>query len=353
MRSSLPRLLVVLSFAMSFSPNAFPQVAFPEAEWAVSQPEARGLSSAQVGEAIARLKAVVGQEGVAQTMLIRNGFVVWAGPDIDKKHAVWSCTKSFLSVCLGLLVDDGKCRTNDLASLYLPELAKDYPAVTLEHLATFTSGMHLEPSSPEPGPPDYPVGTAMNYNMQSDLLALILTKIAGESLRDLFQRRIGEVIGIRPGDWEWRSVRNHDGLAVNGGAGMPESGVHTNARTMARLGWLLANEGNWNGRQVLSPEYVRYATSVRVPAEMPSYDPKAWYYGILPGRYGLNFWVNGADAAGRRLWPSAPAGSFALQGNKNNICIVVPAWKLVLVRLAEDEVIDVGLYDGALGVLSE
>jgi CubicO group peptidase (beta-lactamase class C family) len=325
---------------------------FPEKEWTSPPADATVISFAKVHQATDQLKSVVGKEGNAGTMIVQNGHLLWAGENISRKNIVWSCTKSVTSTCLGLLWDDGKCSPEDFASAYLPELAKDYPTVTLKQLATFTSGLQLEKFSLEPGRPNFPPGTAMHYSNETDLLAYLLTKIAGEPLRELFKRRIADPIGMDPEGWEWKSVNTREGLVINGGVGMAENGMYMTAKNLARFGWLFANGGNWNGRQLISKTYMDYATVPLVEAGMPLHDPTGWYQ-QLPGRYGLNWWTNGTDASGKRLWPHVPPGAFAAQGNHNNICIIVPDWKLVLVRTAQDEIIDVGLFDGALKILGE
>lgn len=322
---------------------------FPAKDWTRSPADAQVIAPAKVEEAVAALKAVVGKDGVSGTMVIQNGYLLWAGDRIDEKRPVWSCTKSMLSTCLGLLWDDGKLSPDDLASKYLPALAADYPAVTLSHLATFTSGVHVNDGTLDIGAPDYAPGAAMHYSAQSDLLALILTRIAGEPLSALFKRRIAGPIGMDPAGWEWKTIGERDGLVVNGGSGFPPSGMHMTARNLARFGWLYANDGVWAGRRLISSRYIDYATVARVDATLPPHDPKGWYTD-LPGIYGMNWWTNGVSLKGR-LWPSAPDRTFAAQGNLNNICIVVPEWKLVLVRTGLDQVIDVRLYDDALKLL--
>ncbi|PTY02917.1 hypothetical protein DB346_07850 [Verrucomicrobia bacterium LW23] len=326
-------------------------VVFPGKDWATNPPVASAIPAEKVEEAMALLKTVLGKDGTSQTVVIHNGYMIWAGEDIDNKHIIWSCTKSFMSTCFGLLWDDGKCAPDDLASKYLPELAKDYPAVTVRHLATFTSGVKVPKDTIDFTEPDYPVGTAMHYSAQSDLLARILTKIAGEPLQELFRRRIAEPIGMDPAQWEWKHVHIIDGVIVNGGAGHPTSGIHTNARNLARFGWLYANGGNWNGRQLISKRYIDFATRNKVDPALPPHDPKGWYT-CLPGRYGFNWWTNGVDAKGEWLWPDVPASSFAAQGNRNNICIIVPEWKLVLVRMGNDNG-NVGKFNGPLKILGE
>lgn len=345
-------LIFTVSTLVTLTSLAASDPVFPGKEWASPPTDANVISAAKIGEAMAHLKTVVGREGNAGTMIIQNGYLLWTGDAVSRKDIIWSCTKSMTSTCLGLLWDDGKCSPDDLASKYLPELAKDYPDVTLKQLATFTSGLHLEKLSLDPGPPNFPPGTAIHYSHETDLLAYLLAKIAGEPLSALFKRRIADPIGMDPEGWEWKSANTRDGLTINGGAGMSENGMYMSAENLARFGWLYANDGNWNGRQLISKNYIAQATVPLVDANMPLHDPQGWYK-PLPGRYGLNWWTNGTDASGKRLWPSVPPSAFAAQGNKNNICIIVPEWKLVLVRTAQDEIIDVGLFDGALKILGE
>ena len=50
------------------------------------------------------------------------------------------------------------------------------------------------------------------------------------------------------------------------------------------------------------------------------------------GVYGFNWWVNGIQPNGERLWPDAPPRTYYANGLHNNVCIVVPEWNLVLAR---------------------
>jgi CubicO group peptidase (beta-lactamase class C family) len=303
------------------------------------------MDAPQLDEALESLRAVCGEVGVRRTVVVRRGWRVWAGPEPDVRVPVYSCTKSFLSVCLGLLWDDGRCSPDDLAYRYFEPLQRHYPTVTLRHLATFTSGYAHAPESVfKPAEPMYSPGAAFHYSDQSDLLALILTRIAGEPLRELFQRRIGDAIGLRPEAWEWRVVGETEGIPVHGGSGFPESGVHIAAQDLARLGWMAACRGVWAGRRLLSLRYFETAAAPCTDPRTPPYDPKAWYV-RLPGAYGLNWWVNGVTPDGQRMWPHAPPDTFAAQGNLNGICFALPSWEMTIVRLGPDVVIDMRLYD--------
>lgn len=330
-----------------------PQMKFPGLEWTVVAPETQGLVSNDVAAAMAHVASVAGEHGVSRSLVVRNGAIVWAGTDIDTLQPVWSCTKSFMSLCLGLLWDDGKCRPQDLACTSLPVLREHYPTVTLAHLATFTSGYaNLGDQTFEPAPPMYTPGAAFHYSSQADLLALVLTRVANEPLRELLKRRIADPIGLPDKDWCWNVHSEVDGLTVNGGSGFPASGIHITPRAFARLGWLMANNGEWDGKRLISTNYIAEASRPQVQPTVPPHDPKAWYVD-LPGSYGLNWWVNGTTPSGERMWPHAPVDMFAAQGNKNNVCFIIPSWKMVVVRMGGDAIIDMRLYDGMFARLAE
>ncbi|MDD2380456.1 MAG: serine hydrolase [Mariniphaga sp.] len=322
-------------------------IVFPQEDWQVASPESQGIDKKRLDTAMSYLDSVCGDLGTSRSMVIKNGYIIWQGDDIKSRHLVWSCTKSFMSTCLGLLWDDGLCSPDTKAQIHFDKLKVHYPDVTIEHLATFTSGYNHEKEDVfEPVQPDYAPGEAFHYSRQSDVLARVLTMAGKESLGSLFERRVASVIGITPEQMEWKDKGQVNGITLNGGAGMPESGVYITAEAMARFGWLYCCNGNWNGQQVISTKYIHYATSPRVSTVIPPYDTKAWYAGLLTGNYGLNWWVNGEKPDGTQMWPHAPEGTFAAQGNKNNICLIAPAWNMVIVRIGGDEIIDTDLYDG-------
>jgi CubicO group peptidase (beta-lactamase class C family) len=329
------------------------QVVFPGTQWQHASAEAMGLNAGKVQQAMAALKDICSDLGNSRAILIYKGRIVWQGSDVQTQTAIWSSTKSYMSTCLGLLWDDGLCTPQTKLADVCPEYASQYPDVTLEHLATFTSGYdHLKGDAFTPAAPMYAPGTAMHYSSQSDVLAYALTRIAGRPLNDLFMERIGRPIGMDPAQMQWKDFGTKHDLLINGGSGYPDSGLHMNALQMARFGWLYACNGKWGGKQLISQRYIDYATHPRVPSDMPPYQANGWYT-VLPGCYGLNWWVNGIEHNGNRKWPSAPARTFAAQGNRNNICIILPDWQMVLVRLGGDKVISINEYDKVLKLLGE
>jgi CubicO group peptidase (beta-lactamase class C family) len=103
--------------------------------------------------------------------------------------------------------------------------------------------------------------------------ALVLTRIAGQPLKDLFKRRIADPIGMDPKKRSWGDLDKVDGLVINGGSGNWNKHVQISAREMARLGHLFLNRGKWNGTQLISTKWVDAATRVQVPAATPEAMP--------------------------------------------------------------------------------
>lgn len=338
---------------------------FPKESWKEASPESQGVDREKLNEAMDYLAGVSGQQGNEQAIVIRNGFVIWKGNDIDNLHSVWSVSKSFTSTVLGLLIDQGKCTLDTKASQYLPFLEEMYPDVTLRHLTTMTSGYCAVGNPPGgagsrtpfiPAKPLYKPGEKYLYNNDGmHILAYALTRIAKEPLKDLFKRHIADRIGIR--SWEWRDFGVIDGILVNGGTDNIKVGISTTAEGLARLGHLFLNRGNWDGRQLISAEWVKQATSVQVPADLPElpYLPMISdaNHALGSGIYGFNWWVNGTKANGERTWKHAPPGTFYASGYNNNMCCAVPEWNLVFVRLGTDCSVQPSAYDIFWKKLSE
>jgi CubicO group peptidase (beta-lactamase class C family) len=163
----------------------------------------------------------------------------------------------------------------------------------------------------------------------------LLTKVAGESMESLFQRRIADPIGMDRNQWDWGDHSTLDGVVVNGGAGNANKHVFISAREIARFGHLFLNRGHWKGEQLIDAKWVEAATSVHVPASLPWGHKES---GIdARGVYGFNWWVNGIQPDGNRIWPDAPADVFAAIGHNNNRMFVIPEWQMVVVRLGLDQ----------------
>lgn len=334
-------------------------VIFPGKDWQEATPESQGLDSAKLTTAVRYLESNSGRDGVRELVIIRNGFLVWKGDNIDKVHGVWSLTKSFTSTVLGLLIDGGKCTLDTLARDWLPAMTRTYPMVTMRHFTTMTSGYYAMGDEPRggythgPSPTSFlpgktplftPPGSKYAYwDSAMNQFGNILTRIAGEPIEDLFKRRIADPIGMNRAKWDWGDFGEVDGIVVNGGSGNGDKHIFISARELARFGHLFLNRGKWNGKQLLSASWVDEATKVQAPDSLPWGHPESGIDGR--GVYGFNWWVNGVKPDGHRKWPDAPIRTYSGSGYNNNDMFVIPEWNMVIVRLGLDEGTDGAITD--------
>jgi CubicO group peptidase (beta-lactamase class C family) len=348
-RYGLPFQVLALVMLQGALPSRAAETAVvPGAKWTEATPESQGVDGAKLREAAELLARTVGADGVRELVVIRHGRMIYRGDDIDKRHGVWSATKSFTSTVLGLLIADGKCTLDTCAAEVLPELKAYYPGVTLRHFTTMTSGYRAEgdettgsykhgpsktPFVPNPEPLFTPPGSQYAYwDSAMNTFALALTKIAGEPIEQLFKRRVADPIGMK--NWDWEDYATVDGVIVNGGSGNGNKHIFISAREMARFGLLFLNHGRWDERQLVPEAWVAEATRIHVPASMPWAQPESEIDGR--GVYGFNWWRNGLKPDGTRKFPAAPEGMFWASGHNNNKCFVIPEWDMVIVRLGLD-----------------
>jgi CubicO group peptidase (beta-lactamase class C family) len=153
-------------------------------------------------------------------------------------------------------------------------------------------------------------GTKFSYaSVETEVLGLVLAAAVGRPVAEYLQDRIWQPIGAE-GDAAWIIDR----------AGQEVTFCCFNAvlRDYARLGLLLAHDGNWRGRQIVPAAWVRDATTVR--ADQPHLRPRTAtpFFG-----YGYQTWIFPDE---RRM--------FAFLGVRGQAIYVDPASRLVMVNTA-------------------
>ena len=322
---------------------------FPGATWDYSTPEAQNVDSSLLEAAVDYLESLPAPDKSTELVIIRNGYVIWQGTNVTNQHGVYSVTKSIMSLVFGLLVEDQQVTLDTRARSVDANLSNSYPDVRMKHFLTMTSGYqamgdedgnycHGSSDTPfDPGPPLFtPPGSLFAYwDSAANEMGLLVTKLAGQSMHELFQNRIGSAIGLAANAWDWGDFGQVDGLPVNGGAGNYGNHVKISAIEIARIGHMVLNRGNWDGIQVIDSEWIDEATKVQVPKTLPDIGLCGEYL-EASGTYGYFWWVNGVRPDGQRLWPGATPGTFAAYGARNNLMFVVPEWNMVIVRLGHD-----------------
>ncbi|MEM9525283.1 MAG: serine hydrolase [Bacteroidota bacterium] len=320
------------------NPAPLPPLQFPTTGWATAQPAELGVDPVVLDSALVFLASHCKEDGLEEVMVIRNGYLLWAGDSIDKVHDIWSCTKSFTSTAVGLMAEEGILQLDQRVAEHEPSLAEQYPEATYRHFLTMTSGYNAEGSTRwasdvsedwsntpyTPTTPLFPPGSAYTYwDEAMIMLGRALTQAAGTSLNNYLDARLFRKIGIPKREW-WGEETVLDGVPINFGG----TGLKMSASEQARFGHLVLNQGNWNGEQLAPADFLAAATKNQVSKnlDLGDTDRKS-----TDGRgiYGYNWWVinKGSDAP--------VAGAFT-SGLNHNVCLIVPEWGMVFVRTGVD-----------------
>ena len=256
-------------------------------------------------------------------------------------HGIWSCTKSFTSTVLGLLVDDKKCSLDTKAATIVPELKTLYPDVTLRHFTTMTSGYRAEgddkpKSHLSPWAEHHPVrpdGTALQAWGEVCLLGLgdepvrARAHTRSRANRSMRSSSAGSWTPIHADskNWKWGERKGPAGvkIKVNSGSGNAGGHVQISARELARFGHLVLNEGIWDGKQLVSKEWIGQASTVQVPADVPDGFPEKQHSRLRL----LRLQLVGQRRQARRQTQVAGRDRPNLSrrlGHNNNLLLIVP-----------------------------
>ncbi|GGQ29286.1 serine hydrolase domain-containing protein [Shewanella litoralis] len=244
----------------------------------------------------------------------------YLGTQSDDKRISWSMAKSFVSILFGMQVDAGNIDINKTVGFYLPELANSgYGNVKVEHVLQMSSGVKwnedyldfnsdinkmgrvlaiggsLDDMTSELVNESEP-GKAFHYvSMDTHVISMILRRVSGKSLVELIQQNLWNTIGMQS-DAFW--------LTDSQGAEFALGGLNVTTRDYARFGRLLLNNGAFNGKQIVSAEWIKAATTPQADYLKPQTDKLGYGYQIwLPpqaqqgeffcvGVYGQYIYVN-------------------------------------------------------------
>ncbi|HTI07730.1 MAG TPA: serine hydrolase [Puia sp.] len=289
------------------------------------------------------LDGIFVEKDTAHPIRTRAVVIVYKGQIVGERYAPgfsrdtrllgWSMAKSITGSLIGILVGDGKLRTE--APAPVPEWSNpDDPrhSITLANLLQQSSGLGFEENYTKSSDAtkmlfqradmgaytaSHPLkdkpGSLWYYSSgNSNILSRIIRQTVGEDAYHAFPY---ERLFHRTGMYSALLEPDASGTFVG------SSFMYASARDWARFGLLYLGDGVFNGERILPEGWVARSTT---PA------PTA-----LKGQYGYQLWLN-AGTKGRaddRLYPHAPADMFCADGYEGQNVFIIPSRQLVVVRL--------------------
>jgi len=306
-------------------------IPWPTQDWQTSTPEAQGMDGGKLAE---MQEAIQAQNfGLHSLLVIRHGRIVsetyYAGYDSTTSHELYSVTKSFIGILVGIALEQGLVSSLDARVLDFypgsifenPDPRKD--AMTVQDLLSMRSGLAWEegdaaytamynslswilyvlnlPMASEPG-------TEFVYcSGCSHVLSGILYQVAGQDVREFADKNLLGPLGIT--DYGWDVDRQ--GIHLGGW------GMQLKPRDMAKLGYLYLHEGNWEGQQLVPREWIRQAVQSRVEVDAGT-------------AYGYQWWVF-PD------FPGTEKGAYSALGHAGQTIFVIPELDLLVVTTAQTD----------------
>jgi CubicO group peptidase (beta-lactamase class C family) len=266
--------------------------------WTTADCREAGLSHADVTDLVNAICA--GEAGVIHSfLLVAGGDLVveeyFHGYGRDDLHRLASVTKSVSSLLLGVAIDQGKISSVDTPVLsFFPDLkrpaSKRWQDETLHHLLSMSMGLDWASGGDAHGTgPEFfqkvldqevgnEPGTHWAYHSANvNLLAGVIKQATGQHADVFAEEYLFNPLGIAAYDWSYKAK---DGYRLMDGS------LQLRPRDMAKLGMLLRDEGRWQGRQVVSADWIRRSTIPQIPTDGPERYGYLWWLGDLPGKNG-------------------------------------------------------------------
>jgi CubicO group peptidase (beta-lactamase class C family) len=255
------------------SHNDLPSVPIRNGETAFHFTDATGLEQTKPW----RTELDRGLEGsqTAAFLVIRHDSILYEryfdGFDRSSLLPSFSVVKSFVATLTGIAHDEGKIRSLDEPMTnYLPKFLKKDPRfaqITIQHLLDMRSGLQWNEGSyglkddairlgfrPNMKPHVYKVkikeapGRQTEYqSINTLLLAMIITKATGKTAAEYMSEKIWKPLQMEYAA-TWNTDKRHLEIAY--------AGLNATARDFAKLGRLYMREGDWDGKRIVSKEWI-------------------------------------------------------------------------------------------------
>lgn len=283
-------------------------------------PEACGISSKSIMKFVSLLNK---REMHTHSILLMRGDNIiyegyWAPFHKDYNHRMYSVTKSFVSVAIGLCEEDGLIQLDDKIIDYFPEkidtpLCESLKNQTIRQMLTMTTtGLptgwfsEADPDRTHLYFSDFgerrPSGTIWEYDSAgSQVLSALVEKVTKKSLFDFLNERIFDHLG---------TFKNAKILKTPNGDSWGDSAMICTTRDLASFARFVMSYGTHNGKRLMNEKYLREATTKQVDNRW-DFHMHAFHHG-----YGYQIWIGEDD-------------SFAFVGMGDQLAVCIPKYDLI------------------------
>ena len=326
--------------------------------WGVARAGDLGMDEAALGRAVQRIidKDPAGDRPWlihSITVAYRGKLVLdeyFYGHDKTEQHDTRSASKTFSSLILGALIKEGsqlspQSKVYDVLASRGPFLNPDprKARITLGDLLTHTAGFACDDNADaSPGnedmiesdrsnpdwakvtldlPMQFEPGEHYAYcSMNINLAGAMLSQSTGEWLPELFDRTVARPLDFGPYSWN----------LMGNGEGYLGGGVFVRPRDFLKLGQAYLDGGVWNGRRIVSADWVKDSLSphAHISPATTGLTGDAFnqvYYDVDEGWA----WHMIDVKSGNKEYPA-----FHANGNGGQLLLIVPTFDLVVMFTA-------------------
>lgn len=261
-------------------------------------------------------------------LVVKDGQIIYErygnGHNSEELHSMWSATKTFTAIAVGFAQQEGLLKVdspivNYLTSDQMPlTISPQLAHLTTAHLLSLSSGWAPDTITERmrAGEQFDPVATCLSrrflaepgerwgYNNQDSYMAgIIVENVTGMRLQDYLREKLFTPLGIDT------FLYDMDAMGHNMGA----TGLYLQASSLAKMGQLLLQKGEWDGTQLLDSAWISRMTSVQ---SMQKGGPTESDW-----RCGYGF----------QVWMCHLPGSYRADGMWGQYCLVLPDKNAVVV----------------------
>ncbi len=294
----------------------------------IASPEKNGVKSGNIADYISFLK----RRGIIMhsILMLRGNDIIaeyyYAPFHKDFRHRMYSETKSYVSIAIGLLEEEGKLNLDDKIVDWFPEKIDCEIHQNLKEQTIKNMLMMETASYPDywftSGNPDrvnlyfhgrakpYPAGTIWEYDSPgSQVLCALVEKITGKNILDYLREKLFNKMG---------TFKTAEILKTPNGVSWGDSALICTPRDMLSFGRFVMNYGTWNGERLMNEKYLREATSCL------AYNSPKGFFSAHSGGYGYQIWKMERD-------------SFAFVGMGGQLTICVPDKDFIFVCTGDNQ----------------